>query len=50
SASSYYHTVAAGETLYRISVDNKVSVDQLRAWNNLSDNTISIGQRLLIKK
>jgi membrane-bound lytic murein transglycosylase D len=50
SASSYYHTVAAGETLYRISVNNKVSVDQLRAWNNLSDNTISIGQRLLIKK
>jgi membrane-bound lytic murein transglycosylase D len=50
SASSYYHTVAAGETLYRISVNNEVSVDQLRAWNNLSDNNISIGQRLLIKK
>jgi membrane-bound lytic murein transglycosylase D len=50
SASLYYHTVAAGETLYRISVNNKVSVDQLRTWNNLSDNTISIGQRLLIKK
>jgi membrane-bound lytic murein transglycosylase D len=50
STPSYYHTVTAGETLYRISVNNKVSVDQLRAWNNLSDNTISVGQRLLIEK
>lgn len=50
SASSYYHTVSAGETLYRISVNNNVSVNQLKTWNNLKDNTISIGQRLLIKK
>lgn len=50
TASAYYHTVAAGETLYRISVNNKVSVDQLKSWNNLKDNTISVGQRLLIKK
>lgn len=50
TASAYYHTVAAGETLYRISVNNKVSVDQLKAWNNLKDNNISVGQKLLIKK
>ncbi len=50
SAAAYYHTVAPGETLYRISVNNKVSVEQLKAWNNLSGNTISVGQRLLIKK
>lgn len=50
TASAYYHTVVAGETLYRISVNNNVSVDQLKAWNNLKDNTISVGQRLLIKK
>lgn len=50
TATAYYHTVAPGETLYRISVNNKVSVAQLKAWNNLNDNTISVGQRLLIKK
>lgn len=50
TASAQYHSVAAGETLYRISKNYGVTVEQLRAWNNLPDNTISVGQRLIIRK
>lgn len=50
SASAQYHVVQPGETLYRISVNNGVSVDDLKRWNNLSDNNISVGQRILINR
>jgi membrane-bound lytic murein transglycosylase D len=50
SQNTIYHTVVAGETLYRVSVINKVSVDQIKKLNNLTDNTISVGQKLIIKK
>jgi LysM repeat protein len=42
------HTVAAGETLFSISRQFNVSVDQIKAWNNISDNSISVGQVLTI--
>ena len=42
------HTVKKNETLYRISVNNKVSVDNIKLWNKLKSNTISIGQKLWI--
>lgn len=44
------HKVQKGETLYRISVNHGVSVAQLQAWNNLSDNQVREGQVLIIKK
>jgi len=44
------HVVQAGETLYRLSVMYKTSVTQLRRWNNLRDNTIKTGQRLIVGK
>ena len=44
------HEVKKGETLYRISVNYKVSVDQLYRLNNLKDNTIEIGDRIIVKK
>jgi LysM repeat protein len=44
-----FHEVKAGETLYRISVNYGVSVEQLRTLNQISGNTISIGQRLRIR-
>ena len=44
-----YHIVMKGETLYRISVNYKVTVGQLRKWNNLTDNTILRGQELKIR-
>lgn len=40
------HVVEAGETLYKIARDNNVSVNQLRTWNNLTDDNITIGESL----
>jgi len=42
------HVVQAGETLYRISRMYDVSVEDIRRWNGLSGNTISVGQRLIV--
>lgn len=42
------HTVAKGETLYRLSKQYGVSVQDLKTWNNLVDNTIQVGQRLVV--
>ncbi|MES2795702.1 MAG: LysM peptidoglycan-binding domain-containing protein [Bacteroidota bacterium] len=44
------HIVEPGETLYRVSVIYKVSVDKLKQINQLTDNTISVGQKLIITK
>jgi LysM repeat protein len=44
------HTVAAKETLFSISKIYGVSMDELKQWNNLTDNALSIGQELVIKK
>jgi len=45
-----YYTVVKGDTLYRISRTHGVTVDQLKRWNNLTDNIISIGQRLIVSR
>jgi len=42
------HKVQPGETLFGISRLYSVSVDQLKKWNKLSDNTISKGQELIV--
>jgi LysM repeat protein len=42
------HTVAKGETLYRISKEYGVSIQDLKDWNRLEDNTIHVGQKLLV--
>ena len=44
------HKVAAKETLYSISRLYQVSTDDIKQWNNLPDNSLSIGQELVIKK
>jgi LysM repeat protein len=46
--SGILHTVDQGETLYRISKAYDVSVVDLKRWNNLVDNNISVGQKLSI--
>ncbi len=43
------YIVQAGDTLYSIARKNNLSVDQLKALNNLVNNTLSIGQVLKIK-
>jgi len=42
------HTVAPGETLFRISQNYQVSVDELQKLNKLSGNTVKVGQKLKI--
>lgn len=42
------HTVASKETLFSISRQYSVSVDQLKKWNNLTNNELSLGQTLFV--
>jgi len=43
------HTVASNETVYSIATTYKMTMDQLKAKNNLTDNSLHVGQKLLIK-
>lgn len=44
-----YYVVGEKEGLYRVSVNNnKVLMADLRKWNNLSNDNISTGQRLIV--
>ncbi|MHA6248161.1 LysM peptidoglycan-binding domain-containing protein [Pontibacter sp. CAU 1760] len=45
-----FHTVEPRQTLYAISNMYGVAVDELRRWNNLPDNSISIGSTLIVGK
>ncbi len=49
SADGYY-TVKQGDTLFRIAQMYKLTVDDLKALNKLSDNNIKVGQKLLVVK
>ena len=44
-----FYTIQQGDTLYSLSKRFKVSIDELKKLNYLSDNTISIGQKIRIK-
>lgn len=44
-----YHTVAAGDTLYNISRRYNTTVDEIKKLNNLTSNTIKIGQQLRVQ-
>jgi LysM repeat protein len=48
AGSTNIHTVAAGETLYSISRRYGVELESIRALNNLSDNSLRVGQKLRI--
>ncbi len=43
-----YHTVSAGETLSAISRQYGISVSELREFNNLRGDVISVGQELIV--
>ena len=45
-----YYIVKSGDTLWNIAKNNNLSVDELKKLNNLTSNTLSIGQKLLLKK
>jgi hypothetical protein len=44
------YTVRQGDTLYNISKRFGLTVDDLKALNNLADNNIKIGQKLVVKQ
>jgi LysM repeat protein len=44
------HQVEAGETLYSLSRKYGVSVDDLKEWNNLSSNELSVNDKLIVSK
>jgi LysM repeat protein len=44
------YTVVTGDTLYSISRRFGITVEDLKALNNLSDNNIKIGQKLVVVK
>ncbi len=49
SVGNRYHTVQAGETLYRIAQSNGTTVAEIIALNNLANpNLLFVGQRLLL--
>lgn len=43
------HTVVRGDTVYNISKRYNITQDNLRAWNNLTENNIGVGQVLRVK-
>ncbi|WP_066510165.1 LysM peptidoglycan-binding domain-containing protein [Rufibacter sp. DG15C] len=42
------HTVLPKQTLYAISRLHQVSLDNLKKWNKLTENTVEIGQELIV--
>jgi flagellum-specific peptidoglycan hydrolase FlgJ len=43
------YTVTKGDTLYSISKKFNISIEKLKKKNNLQDNTLSLGQTIIIK-
>ncbi len=50
NANGTVHTVAAKETLFSISKLYDVPVEDIKVQNNLTSNSLSLGQQLVIKK
>ncbi len=44
------HRVATKETMFSIARHYNVSVDDIKAWNNLKDGNLSVGQEILIRQ
>lgn len=45
---TFIYIVERGDTLYSIAIKNNTTIDTLRKLNNLTDNTLAIGQNLKI--
>ena len=44
-----YHTIASGETLYRLGVNyNKVPLPSLKKWNHLSSDEVTVGTAMVV--
>jgi membrane-bound lytic murein transglycosylase D len=45
-----YHTVEKGETMFRISKNFGVTIEQIQTWNNLTTTEVKVGQKIKIVK
>ncbi len=43
------HTVVKGDTLYSLSKKFNISIEELKRKNNLTDNSLSLGQTIIVK-
>lgn len=43
-----FHVVKRGETMYSISKSNGISVKELMTYNRLTENTLEVGQKLMV--
>lgn len=50
TAAGLVHKVAPKETLFSIARMYNVSVDDIKAWNNLKDGALSTGQEIIVRK
>lgn len=48
ATSPIYHTVAPKEGLYGISKKYNASIDDIKKWNNLSNDALSIGMNIIV--
>ncbi|MEN2985416.1 MAG: LysM peptidoglycan-binding domain-containing protein [Thermodesulfovibrionaceae bacterium] len=44
-----FYTVKKGDTLYRIAKKHNISVEDLKSLNNLTENNLKIGQKIIVK-
>lgn len=44
------HVVSAGETMFSISKAYNVTVDEIKQWNKLTSNSLSVGQEISIRR
>jgi membrane-bound lytic murein transglycosylase D len=42
------HKVEAGDTLFKIARKYGIKPDQIRQWNNMTDNTVKLGAELIV--
>ena len=50
SGSGKFHTVEPKETLYSISKQYNVGIEEIKQWNNIAGNAISPGDRIRVSK
>lgn len=43
-----YYTVKPQEGLYRVAVNNNVTMAEIRMWNNLTSDNLTVGQKLIV--
>lgn len=49
STEGVFHEVQVGDTLYRIYKMYGTEVEQIKLWNNMTDNTLKVGTKIRVK-